>query len=76
MRLVTHGGKLVLTLLPALRPRHAYDYDPALHRHSLCRPVLDAGARAAAALRDASAFRWVDLGSMFGKLAAPTAAAH
>ncbi|PRW60975.1 DNA polymerase alpha catalytic subunit [Chlorella sorokiniana] len=40
------------------------------------RPVLDAGARAAAALRDASAFRWVDLGSMFGKLAALTATAH
>lgn len=40
------------------------------------RPVLDAGARAAAALRNASAFRWVDLGSMFGRLAAPAPAAH
>lgn len=38
------------------------------------RPVLDEGARAAATLRDASGFRWVDLGSMFGKLAALTAA--
>lgn len=69
------GVKLVLALLPAILPQHEYDYPPKIH-HYLCRPVLDAGARAAAALRDASAFRWVDLGSMFGKLAVPTAAAH
>jgi hypothetical protein len=32
------------------------------------RPALDCAAAAAAALRDASAYRWVDLGAMFGRL--------
>jgi hypothetical protein len=38
------------------------------------REVADAAAATTAVLRDASAYRWVDLGSMFGRLAAPPAA--
>ena len=42
----------------------------ALDKLAPIRMVLDQGAREAAVLRDANAFRWVDLGSMFERLQA------
>ena len=40
--------------------------DEAVRRLAPVREALDAGAAAAGALRDACAYRWVDLGALFG----------
>ncbi len=40
----------------------------AADRLAPIRDVLDAAAAATAKVRDASAFRWVNIGSMFNKL--------
>lgn len=49
--------------------------DAAKEKLQPIRQVLDEAAAAAARLRNASAYRWVDLGAMFGRLAAPAATA-
>ena len=46
----------------------------AIEKLAPIRHVLDEAAQAAAVLRDASAYRWVNLGSMFGRTLAATAA--
>ena len=45
---------------------HAKSLAPAAAFLDYVREALDAGAAAAGALRDACAYRWVDLGALFG----------
>lgn len=60
---------------PAASSSHSALARPPAGSVSHRRAAMEEGARAAAALRDASGFRWVDLGSMFGRLAAAPARA-
>lgn len=55
-------------VLHSLDSREAQE--AALEKLAPLRPVLDEAAATAAAVRNCSAYRWVDLGALLGRIAA------